>query len=304
VEGHEVRYMNIVFYGNYAIKDVYPIYEASGWKCDEYEATGGKPIAKIREFLKIMSADIVYIVSGCDVQDTFAYRIAMTLGKKIVVHWIGTDVLHIRENYYKNPRKINANCENYAVSPWLVEELREIGILAKELPIVPSDIRCRCTELPMEHKVLTYLPSHRADFYNFELTKHLAEALPQVTFYVVGNDGSEDESRLPNIEYLGWLDRDQMRAAIDNSTILLRYPEHDGLPRMLIETLAAGREVVFKYKYPYVNTPRSDKFEDVLQSLKNIISKKPALNYEAEKYVEDNFSMAKMLERYKTYGLI
>ena len=287
--------MKVVFYGNYAIKQVRPIYEAAGWKCDEYKETGGSPLAKLRELFKLISADCVYIVSGCDVQSTCAYRLALKLGKKVIVHWIGTDVLRIREDYYKNPRKINSECENYAVVSWLKRELDEIGIHSKELPIVPFDISYECKEIPENHRILTYIPKNRAKFYNYELTKRLAAELSEVKFYVVGNDGEDDNEKLQNVEYLGWLDREQ---------ILFRYPEHDGLPRMIIEALAAGREIVYRYEFPYTSTPQSEKFEDILKELMDILDKKPSVNYEAEEYIKKNFSLEKMTERYSDYGLI
>lgn len=296
--------MKVVFYGNYAIKQVRPIYEAAGWKCDEYKETGGSLLAKLRELLKLISADCVYIVSGCDVQSTCAYRLALKLKKKVIVHWIGTDVLRIREDYYKNPRKINSECENYAVVSWLKDELDEIGIHSEELPIVPFDISYECDEIPERHRILTYIPKHRAKFYNYELTKRLAAQLPEVKFYVVGNDGMDDHEKLQNVEYLGWLDREQIQTLIKKCTILFRYPEHDGLPRMIIEALAAGRGVVYRYKYPYVNTPPSEKFEDVFIKLKEILDKKPSVNYEAEEYIKENFSLEKMTERYREYGLV
>lgn len=296
--------MKVVFYGDYAIKQVRPIYEAAGWKCDEYRAADGSQTAKLRELFKLISADCVYIVSGCDVQSTFAYRLALKLRKKVVVHWIGTDVLRIREDYYKNPRKINAECENYAVASWLKDELNEIGIHSEEIPIVSLDIDYECNEMPESHRVLTYIPKHRAEFYNYELMKQLAAELPKVKFYVVGNDGTDDKSKLQNIEYMGWLDREHIQALMRKSTVLFRYPQHDGLPRMMIEALAAGREVVYKYKYPYVNTPFSEEFEDILITLREILDKKPTVNYEAEEYIKENFSLEKMTERYREYGLI
>lgn len=296
--------MKVVFYGDYAIKQVRPIYEAAGWECDEYRATDGSPTAKLRELFKLLSADCVYIVSGCDVQSTFAYRIALKLRKRVVVHWIGTDVLRIREDYYKNPRKINAECEDYAVAPWLKDELNEIGIHSEEIPIVPLDIDYECDEMPKNHRILTYIPKHRAEFYNYELMKQLAAELPEVKFYVVGNDGADDKSKLQNIEYMGWLDREHMQALIRKSTVLFRYPQHDGLSRMVIEALAAGRRVVYKYHYPYVIMPASDKYEDILAALESILEEEPSVDYEASAYIKSEFSREKMLERYKELGLI
>ena len=54
----------------------------------------------------------------------------------------------------------------------------------------------------------------------------------------------------------------------------------------------------------YVNTPPSEKFEDVFIKLKEILDKKPSVNYEAEEYIKENFSLEKMTERYREYGLV
>lgn len=296
--------MKVVFYGDYAIKQVRPIYEAAGWKCDEYMATNGSPTAKLRELFKLISADCVYIVSGCDVQSTFAYRLALKLKKKVVVHWIGTDVLRIREDYYRNPRRINAECVNLSDAEWMVDELKEIGIDASVMHIVPEDISFSCPPMPKEHAVLSYIPSHRADFYGMDLFRYLAENLPKVNFYIVANDGKNDVDGLPNITYKGWVDSEKMRAIMTESTVLFRYPQHDGFSRMVMEALAAGRKVVYKYHYPHVVTPASDKYEDILAALKSILAEEPSVDYEASEYIKTELSREKMLARYKELGLI
>lgn len=296
--------MKVVFYGNYAIKQVRSIYEAAGWRCDEYRATGGNPLAKLGELIKLISADCVYIVSGCDVQSTRAYRLALKLRKKVIVHWIGTDVLRIREDYYRNPRKINGECENLADAEWLADELKEVGIEAEVIPIVSENISFSCPPMPKEHAVLTYIPSHRADFYGMDLVRRLAAALPEIRFYIVANDGENDADKLPNIVYKGFVDSEKMRELMTESTVLFRYPEHDGLSRMVFEALAAGRRVVYKYHYPYAITPASDKYEDILAALKSVLDEEPSVDHEASEYIKTELSREKMLARYKKLGLI
>ena len=296
--------MKVVFYGNYAIKQVRSIYEAAGWRCDEYRATGGNPLAKIKELFKLISADCVYIVSGCDVQSTRAYRLALKLRKKVIVHWIGTDVLRIREDYYRNPRKINGECVNLSGAEWIGDELREIGIESETIPTVPEYLDFSCPPMPKEHAVLTYIPSHRADFYGMDLVRRLAAALPGVRFYIVANDGEKDADKLPNMIYKGWVDSEKMRTLMSESTVLFRYPKHDSLSRMVMEALAAGRRVVYKYHYPYAITPASDKYEDILAALKSVLDEEPSVDHEASEYIKTELSREKMLARYKKLGLI
>lgn len=296
--------MRVVFYGDYAIKQVRPIYEAAGWKCDEYRATGGNPAAKLRELFKLISADCVYIVSGCDVQSTSAYRLAVKLKKRVVVHWIGTDVLRIREDYYKNPRKINTECVNLSGAEWIADELREIGIESKTIPTVPENMDFSCPPMPNEHAILAYIPSCRADFYGIDIMRRLAADLPDVMFYIVANNGEGDPDKLPNMIYKGWVDSDRMRTTMAESTVLFRYPKHDSLSRMVMEALAAGRKVVYKYRYPYVITPASDRYEDILAALKNVLAEKPSVDYEASDYIKNNLSKEKMLAKYRELGLI
>lgn len=296
--------MKVVFYGDYAIKEIRAIYEAAGWKCDQYQATNGRKTAKVRELLKLLSADYIYIVSGCDVKTTFAYRLALKLKKKVIVHWIGTDVLRIREAYYKNPRKINEECINLADAPWLVDELEEVGIAAVEVPIANLDICCKCDELPDNHEILVYIPKHRAAFYNEPVVKQLAKAVPDVLFHIVGNDGEDENDKLPNLVYEGWLNSEQMRELMKKCTVLIRLPQHDGVARMVLEVLSMGRSVIYNYPFPFTKRPKSDNIEDILEILNGILSEKPYIDYEAQEFISSNYTREKIIEKYRAYGLI
>lgn len=91
---------------------------------------------------------------------------------------------------------------------------------------------------------------------------------------------------------------------MSESTVLFRYPKHDSLSRMVMEALAAGRRVVYKYHYPYAITPASDKYEDILAALKSVLDEEPSVDHEASEYIKTELSREKTLARYKKLGLI
>lgn len=298
------KHLRVMFFGDDPIKDVKPIFEASGCTCYEYKSTNDSPFLKIRELIKLLLARYIYIVSGSDVQMTTAYKLALKLKKTVIVHWIGTDVQRIRDDYNRNPRRINNNCVNLAVAPWLVNELKEVEIEALEVPIVPYDVSFSLMPMPKVHAVIVYAPQHRERFYGIETIKKLAAMFPDIDFHVVANDGNSDENKLPNMKYEGSLERNEMYSLMARCTIHIRCAQHDGLPMTLLEALGMGRRVIFNHEFPYVDTPSSSKIEDIAEVLGSIISEEPKINAEAVDFISQNYSMDKRVDWYVTAGLL
>lgn len=245
-------------------------------------------------------ADVIYSVSGRELNSLYM-RLAELLRKKIIIHWIGTDVL---EALSQPPRKIHSGCTHLAGSELLREELETIGISSVVIPIVPTNIKFSPLPMPERHAVLVYIPEDREDFYGMPLLKKLAGQFPDITFHIVANSGKNDKSPYPNVSYEGMLDFTAMRVLYAKCSILFRYPQHDGLSMMVLEAMGTGRTVIYKYKFPYAKTPSDDTLPSILKTFEEVLSTPPHLDREAIDYVNSSFSMEKQVLRYKRAGIL
>ncbi len=173
---------------------------------------------------------------------------ARAMGKRTVNYWVGTDVLTAVTNPAMRRKAMQATRfiqTNLADAPWLVEELKTIGIAAQMIPL-PSAIGFDLRTEPGRPGVLAYLPDERADFYGAPVVWALARRFPDMPFAVVAGT-SENQPAIPNMTYLGWTQ--DMRPLYDRYPILVRITRHDGLPKMVREALAYGNQVVFRYAF-------------------------------------------------------
>ena len=107
--------------------------------------------------------------------------------------------------------------------------------------------------------------------------------MPEVTFLAVGGEG-EGASHPPNVNYLGFVD--DMAALYPRVSALLRLTPHDGLPKMVLESLACGRNVIWSFPFPHCNHAKN--VVDALDSLVSLRSSRK-LNREGADFVKREF---------------
>lgn len=253
----------------------------------------GKIKKLIEAIRKIIKSDIVYIGYGCYKINIYLY-LAKIFNKKVISHWIGTDVLLAKENNNLNKVVKYIDC-NLTCSPVLKEELKEMGINAIEMPIVPNWNNTNYSELPVKHSVLVYMPEKKEEFYGLEYVKYAAETYPELKFYIVANDN--DTLNLKNVQFLGRISHEKMEKLYDKITILLRMPKHDGLSLMLLEALIKGKEIIYSYKFPYTQYAASK--EEVSDKINEIIQKQPEFNKLGHQYVLKNYNINDIKENLK-----
>ncbi|MBR4123687.1 MAG: hypothetical protein IKT93_04650, partial [Clostridia bacterium] len=239
-----------------------------------------------------------------DISKSAFLKLAMFLKKKIIVHWIGTDVLTYTKRYNETKKVINKNCINLVVSDHLQEELKNIKIESVVVPIFPPDFFCETIPAPKKHSVLSYIPEFREDFYGISLVKKIAEHFKNIDFYIIANEGKNDTEKLPNMYYSGYLNATELKNLYAKCSVLFRFPEHDGLPVMMLEALGSGREVVYCYNFPYVHTPKSRDVNDIIETFNEIFNSPPKENSEAVDYVKMNYSMERQIEIYKELNIL
>jgi len=163
---------------------------------------------------------------------------------KKVIHWIGSDVVHLRrdcsfekikaiKNWMKREKVINLSEIDF-----IQKELNEVGIKTKVVPIPPKELN-REMPLPKDFKVAIYDNSANP-MYNTELMERVIMAMPDIKFYFFGDELNKGKKG-KNYEHLGYVD---MKEWMPKFSCNLRVSVHDGLPLLPIEFITAGRQVV------------------------------------------------------------
>lgn len=296
--------MRVFFLGQSQTQHIAKVYRSMGH--DTRFMVDGSKFAKFINVFEILRADIIYQVFGEDIRKSKYLTLSALLKKKIVLHWIGTDVLLATEDYRKSRKIINTDFLHIdlACAKHLQDELAQIGIQSEYVPIFPPDISFKPLPLPDKHAVLSYIPEKRAEFYGMRELHYLAKKFPHIDFHIVANSGQHDSELLPNVFYHGLLRLDELKELYKRCTILFRYSKHDGLPVMLIEALGLGRQVIFSFKFPYAHTPCSDKLEDLEELFGHLVSLPPEENRKGSEYVNSQFTPNALIERYKELNLI
>lgn len=248
--------------------------------------------------LGILRADRVYVVGN------FSERIVRFAGlcrKKLIIHWIGTDVY----NYLRAPRRLRVydHAMHLACSPLLRQELASVGIRAQFIPIVPQQLPMELQSVPPRHAALAYIPQGKETFYHAELVTALAARHPDIPFYIVANKGFGTPAA-DNVIFCGTLDAGQMEEMYRKISVLVRLPEHDGLSLMLMEALAKGKQVVYRYEHPGAVAPASMDIDAVDRAFCSVIEKAPELNLVGHDYVLEHYAPEKIQELYSEYHVL
>lgn len=195
----------------------------------------------------------------CDLAYTWGGRISMgkflwaarCLGKeKLVMLWSGSDIFFAQEEFSAGKKEPwIADKIHWAVSPWLAEEVRSLGLRCEWVQASFVEPVAEVLPLPEKFSVLAYVPDReKSKLYGWDQIVEAARALVSVEFNVVGLREAETLQAPPNVKMHGWA-RD-LRPYLQRSTVLWRPVEHDGLSFMVLEALAQGRHVLYSYRLP------------------------------------------------------
>lgn len=225
--------------------------DGAGWRARYLETRRWQSVAALRALHAVRRADVLYQVGGQVARRSRPDALLAVVRRPTVMHWTGSDVLYARDVVARGrvSERLRARCTHLAGAPWLVDELRGLGIVAHWTPHSAVDAPSRLPPLPERFAVLSYLRPGREDFYGLNVLLRAARALPDVDFFVVGCE------RLPgatcqNLRCLGW-QRD-MAPVYARTHVLLRLAAHDGLSFMVQEALAFGRYAIWNHPFPGV----------------------------------------------------
>jgi hypothetical protein len=199
----------------------------------------------------ILTARVVYSINGATGK-SFVLSLAIRLKKRVIFHWVGSDVLLAKEAVEK--KTSDGKFLSYPVhltdSPWFVDELKEIGIQAKYLPLLWVDNIPEKFVMSDEFSILTYVPQDDQGYYGLPAIIEVAKQFPEIIFKIAGSK----ETNLPltpNIQLLGWIDN--MKPLFEKSLVCIRFLKHDGLSFFVLESLLYGKYVIYNRHFDYCN---------------------------------------------------
>lgn len=259
---------------------------------------------KIKYVFHILTADTIYQIGG-NAYLGGALSLAYFLRKRIVFHWVGTDVVMAKENFRLNTanKKFLGHVEHLCEVSWIKDELEEINVFPKIMQLACFDQFDESSfSFPEKFKILTYMTPGRETFYGLNYIVVLAQKIPDVTITILGISSYHLE--LPkNIVIGGWV-QDMKKEYLD-TCLYLRLPEHDGLSFSVLEALSFGRYVGYSQNLEGTEYIENlDLLVSYVGRLKNIHETKGLqLNFEGINFVKKNFPkdvVAKQLAAYLT----
>ncbi len=224
------------------------------------------------------------------------FRIARARRVPVIVHWIGSDVLRLREHMDAHGRAPAELFDHIALhladSPELAAELKQLGVDTEVVRLLPRSVSGQVSDLPDDPAVMTYLPVGAESFYRIDIIKKLAEAHPTIPFYVVANDGRDAGACPGNMRFLGEVK--DMDALYRKVTVLIRICEHDSVSARVLEAVARGRHVIYSESFPHTRLARD--VDSAATCLAELVGAEGP-NKDGAKYIAAEFSWRNELDR-------
>jgi hypothetical protein len=220
-----------------------------GWEFRYYPDTGTYNFAAMASAL--VKCDLAYQIGGRITIGRFL-RAAKLLGKdKIVMHWVGSDVLDERRDFTEGRAEswVTQTLHHWAETEWMQTEVRSLGVPCELVPLPSSRVPDRPSPLPSVFSVLVYMPAvSRASLYGLDRILEAARGLPDVAFDLVGLKEGTIPDPPRNLRIHGRIP--DLTEMYRQASVLWRPVRHDGLAFMVLEALGHGRHVLWTYAFP------------------------------------------------------
>jgi hypothetical protein len=216
--------------------------------------------------------------------------------KPIFYHWIGTDVYRIItdgpiKRFFKKIILKFPNVHSIVVSENLKKELEQINVSSEVIPLTKLKFTDEIPPMPEKFSVLTYVPKDRWKFYYGDMIIELSRKLPEVDFHILAS--GKELTRRQNLFFYDF--EKDTTPFYKKCSVLLRLTEHDGLPKMVLEALSYGRQVLWNQSFPHCyKVTNSDECIEVLNKLRLNSS----INYDGKKFIDESFNDSKIIGDY------
>ena len=234
----------------------------------------------------ILNNDILYVISG---KMGMLMIIAKLLGKRIIIHWVGTDLLKFhKSNLLTKILYRTIPTKHIFVSQSLMKEFphnRNVFLfpIFRQYPLVKTDFK-------IKKEILTYIPENREDFYYGQFITDFFKKKKSYNLHVIGNSGTSFKKN-NNIKFYGWIDERKINKLINKCSIYIRFVKHDGFPKLVVDNLYNYNFVIYNKPFPYtINcTPEESILNDVLTNIYKKHSLKKS-NQKQHEYIEKLYS--------------
>ena len=220
-----------------------------------------------------------------------AFDLAIRWKKKLFMIWVGSDVLLAKENHQHQSeiQVYKTYAKHLCEVSWIQQELAAISIPATVAPFVSFDKQFTATtQDSKELKALIYIAQDKEQFYGIEWIIEASKQLPKVQFTIVGSEGKGFEVSA-NIKFKGWVK--DMNPLFQEHDVCIRIPEHDGLSVFVLESLARGKQVI--YRYPFNHTHYAPDEMALVDSLKILETQKASgqdlVHHEGIHFIQDHY---------------
>lgn len=215
-------------------------------------------------------------------------------GVALVRTWVGSDclwALHHRPTRRFAHDLARLGTLQLTVADHLTDELAQIGLPASTIPSIAPGLVSEGDPPPWPERfsVLCYLPSRRRVFYGGAIFDGLVEAFPEVDFVVLC-DGETDYRDRPNVTSIDHADN--MAAVVARCSVLVRPAMHDGMPKMVLEVLSLGRQVIASHEYPHCHCAHHpQEYAEILRA----IQRQPQMNVDGCRHVRTTFAVERTI---------
>ncbi len=241
---HRVLIHGLPYFG----KMLAALMNGNGWDFRYHRDKGvGNLIALARD---LRACDLVYQLGGRISPGKFLHAAKFLRKGRIVVHWVGSDVLHAQADFSEGKFDpwVARNLRHWAEVPWMVEEVRRMGLECDCVPLSSALIPAQPSFLPKQFTVLVYMPDiQKAELYGLNTILKVARELPSISFQLVGLYKGRISEAPSNLTIRGWI---HLSSVYEHVTVLWRPVRHDGLSFMVLEALGHGRHVLWSYEFP------------------------------------------------------
>lgn len=215
----------------------------------------------------------------------------LIMGKKVILHFIGTDVsqtLVSRRKIWVTRLWQCLGARVVADFDELTTELEGQGIKAETVAFMNREVRDLEKPFPESFSVLSYVPVGKEAFYGLPAILECAARMPDVKFYIVSNSTSFN---LPNVISLGRVP--DIIDEINRHHVLIRLTRHDGMAIGVVEALSCARYVVWSKHFPHCEyAVDADGLYQALCNLREV--KRP--NSAGKSYVLERFAPSTIRE--------
>lgn len=265
----------------------------------QFRDTYGSRTEQLKFMADLPFSNLVFSLNGV-ASPSGSMKAVVTLKKKLILHWQGTDVTYAVEQARKGQlyREFIDYAPGYTDAPWMQKELQDAGI--------PCDLLAYKWTEPVsvpEHytslSAYTYMGEGKEELYGWKHVETLANEFPQVEFYIAGTGGS-GISRPRNVHFLGWISREAMKELRETHPVFLRLPAHDGHSLSVMEALSAGNEVIWTMPHEQCRQYRQGtSAKELFESCLHDIEQRQLMpNRKNIEFARNNYDKKKVLDNF------